>query len=141
MIPAAYYAYRRKLYHVFGLMALLATSLFWFDAPTTVSPTVSAYLQWEERLFFTNTSKLPLVALTLSVIIFLFLLFYAFWQRNVWYGLVVINAGTILKIIVSIAFGQEAGMASIMPSLTSLLIINLFAWVLYKRRPKPSPPQ
>lgn len=133
IVPAAYYAYRRKLWHILGFMVLLLTSLFWFDAPTTVSPTVSEYLQWEEQLFFTNDNNLPLIALTVGATLFLFLLFYAFWQRNVWYGLALINAGTLLKIVVSIGLGQEAGSAAIAPSLSSLLAINLIAWGVYRR--------
>lgn len=132
ILPAVYYAYRRKLWYVIGIMSLLATSLFWFAAPSMVAPMVSEYLQWEKQLFFSNDSELPLVALTGSIIIFLFFLFYAFWQRNVWYGLAVINAGTVLKIIVSVTFGQDAGMAAIAPSLFSLLVINLFAWFLWR---------
>lgn len=134
IIPASYYAYRRKVWHVIGFIALLATSLFWFDAPATVSPSVSEYLEWEKQLFFTNENKLPLIALIFGVVVFLLLLLHAFWQRNPWYGLALINAGTVLKIIVSVAFGQDAGMAAIVPSLSSLLVINLFAWFLWRRK-------
>lgn len=134
VIPAAYYAYHRKVWHVVGFMALLATSLFWFDAPATVPPSVSEYLEWEKQLFLTNENKLPLVALTFSVFVFLGLLFYSFWQRNPWYGLAVINTGTVLKLIVSVASGQDAGMAAIVPSLSSLLVINLLAWFLWRRK-------
>lgn len=133
IIPAAYYSCRRKLLHVVGFMALLATSLFWFNAPVVVPPAVSEYLEWEKQLFFTNDNKLPLVALIFCVVAFLLLFFNAFWQRNLWYGLVLINAGTVLKIIVSIVFGQDAGMAAVTPSLSSLFVINLFAWFLWRR--------
>ncbi len=134
VIPAAYYAYRRKLWHVVGFMALLASSLFWFDAPASVSPSVSEYLEWEKRLFFTNNNKLPLLAFVFGVFAFLGLFFYAFWQRSPWYGLALINAGTVLKVIVSVVFGQDAGMAAIVPSFSSLLVINLFAWFLWRRK-------
>lgn len=133
VVPAAYYAYRRRVWHVVGFMALLATSLFWFDAPATVPSSIEEYLKWEKKLFFTNDNKLPLVALIFGVCIFLWLLFYTFWQRNPWYGLAVINAGTVLKIIVSVALGQDAGVAAIIPSLSSLLVINLIALFLWKR--------
>ncbi len=133
IIPAAYYAYRRKVWHVLGFMLLLATSLFWFAAPEVTDPAIRDYLQWEADLFFSNESKLPLAALIVAVMIFLFLLFYAFWQRNPWFGLLVINAGTVLKIIVSLAFGEGAGEAAIVPSLSSLLVINLFAYFLWRR--------
>ncbi|MEO9599684.1 hypothetical protein [Parasphingorhabdus sp.] len=133
IIPAAYYAYRRKALHVIGFMLLLATSLFWFAAPGTADPAIQEYLQWEADLFLTNESKLPLVALVAAVLIFLFFLFYAFWQRNLLYGLLVINIGTVLKIVVSLAFGEAAGMAAVVPSLSSMLVINLFAYILWRR--------
>lgn len=134
IIPAAYYAYRRKLAHVAGFMLLLKASLFWFAAPTTVPPEISEYLAWEEKLFFSNDDKRPLIALIIAVAIFLFLLFYAFWKRNVWYGLAVINLGTLLKVAVSIGFGEDAGMAAVLPSLSSLLVINVSAWLWLRRQ-------
>lgn len=132
IIPAAYYAYRRKPWFIAGFMALLGTSLFWFSAPATVSPAVSAYLEWERQLFLANDSALPLIALVGAVIIFLLLFFYALWRRSLWLGLGLINAGTILKIIVSMTLGAEAGKAAIAPSVSSLIVINLVAWGLWR---------
>ncbi|MCG3268611.1 hypothetical protein [Yoonia sp. I 8.24] len=132
IIPAAYYAYRHKIWHIVGFMALLATSLFWFNAPAVVSSGVSDYLEWEKKLFLLNENMWPLFALIVSVVLFLTLLFYAFWQRNLWIGLAIINLGTALKIVVSVSFGQDAGMAAIVPSLSSLFVINLFAWLLWR---------
>tara|TARA_R110001599_G_scaffold26856_1_gene94559 strand:- start:5577 stop:5969 length:393 start_codon:yes stop_codon:yes gene_type:complete len=43
IIPAAYYAYPRKVWHVLGFMLLLATSLFWFAAPATTDPAIRDY--------------------------------------------------------------------------------------------------
>ena len=140
IIPAAYYAYRRKVWHVLGFMLLLATNLFLFAAPATTDPAIRDYLQWEADLFLSNNSSFPLLALILTVLIFLFLLFYAFWQHNPWLGLLVINVGTILKIVVSLVFGESAGEAAIVPSLSSLLVINLFAYFLYRRLRKSRKP-
>jgi len=137
IIPAGYYAYRRKAWHALGFMLLLVTSLFWFPAPVTTDPAIQNYLQWEADLFLNNENRLPLFALILAILVFLLLLFYAFWQRNPWYGLLIINVGTILKIIVSLAFGKEAGSAAITPSLSSLLVIDLLAVFLWRRLRKP----
>ncbi len=118
-------------------MALLGCSLFWFEAPENVPPLIAGYLDWEKRLFFTNDSLLPLLLLVFAVIVFLFVLFYALWQRNLWIGLLIINIGTILKIVVSVGLGKQAGSSAIAPSLSSLAIINIFAlviWLLSKRR-------
>jgi len=138
IIPACYYAYRRKIWHVISFNLLLVTSLFWFPAPLQVSPEVVAYLEWEKQLFFTNDTFLPLILLSSVVVLFLFCLFYAFWLRNPWLGLGLINVGTILKIIVSIVLGQDLGKAAIVPSLSSMAIINLLAfliWKFFKKRP------
>lgn len=132
LIPACYYAYRQKLWLVIGFMVLLACSLFWFAAPPNVSDRISGYLEWEKQLFFTNESRLPLMVLIVVVVVFLFGLFYAFWKRNVWIGLLLINAGTLAKIAVSVVLGGEAGTAAIVPSLVSLLVINCVAFAVWR---------
>lgn len=132
LIPACYYAYRRKIWHVVGFMALLATSLFWFPAPEQVSDSISDYLEWEKQLFFTNESRLPLIILIVVVSVFLFSLFFTFWKRSPFYGLVLINLGTILKIIVSLGFGKEVGTVSIIPSLSSIAVINVVYFLVRK---------
>ncbi len=132
LIPACYYAYRQNLWMVVGFMILMACSLYWFAAPAIVSEQVRGYLEWEKQLFFTNESRVPLISLTVAVLIFLFGLFYAFWKRNVWVGLVLINAGTVAKIIVSVFFGGELGTAAILPSLSSLAIINCTTYLIWR---------
>lgn len=132
IIPACYYAYKQKLGFVIGIMVLLGTSLFWFAPPTEVSETISGYLDWERQMFFNSSNRNPIIILSISVLIFLFLLFYAFWQKSFWIGLLVLNIGNILKIGVSIFFGGDAGMASIVPTLSSILILNILAFVIWK---------
>jgi len=133
IIPAAYYAYRHKPWHVIGCMSLLGTSLFWFPAPAQVSAAVTDYLEWEKQLFFINENRLPLIAMSLAVVVFLFGFFYSLWKRNVLYGLILINIGTLMKIVVSLLFGQKAGTAAIAPSISSLLAINLIYWLIWWR--------
>ncbi len=132
LIPACYYAFRQKFWLIIGFMAMLFCSLFWFAAPISVPEHVSGYLEWEKQLFFTSESVLSLLVLTFVVIVFLVALFSAFWHRNPWLGLALVNAGTILKIIVSIGLGKEAGKAAIVPSLSSLVVINLVAYVAWR---------
>ena len=97
IIPACYYAYQRKLGYVLGFLALLATSLFWFAPPAEVSETVSGYLEWERRAFLNPENRRSFLVLFVAVCVFLFSLFYAFWQRNLWYGLIVFNIGNITE--------------------------------------------
>ncbi|WP_157716256.1 hypothetical protein [Roseivirga echinicomitans] len=136
IIPACYFAYHHKLWHTGAWMALMFASLFWFSAPQQVSESVQAYLEWENKLFFNGDSIVPLVVLIAGVLAFLFGLFYAFYRRNMWYGLLVFNIGTLLKIFVSLTWGKETGVTAIVPSLSSMLFINIVAWLLWKRTKK-----
>ena len=133
IIPAAYYAYRHKPWHIIGFMSLLGTSLFWFPAPAQVPAAVTDYLEWEKQLFFVNENRLPLVAMSVAVVVFLFGFFYSLWKRNVLYGLILINLGTLIKMVISLRFAQEAGTAAIAPSLSSLLAINFIYWLFWRR--------
>ncbi len=132
LIPVCYYAYRRNLGLILGFMIMLFCSLFWFEAPAEVPSHVSAYLDWEKQLFFSNESLIPLFTLVVVVCVFLILLFTAFWQRNPVLGLILINAGTVAKVVVSVALAKETGAASIVPSLSSLIVVNLVAFVLWR---------
>ncbi len=132
LIPACYYAYRKKIWLVIGFMAMLFCSLFWFAAPANVSANVSDYLEWEKQLFFSNESKAPLLVLTLVVTGFLVALFSAFWRRKPWLGLVLINAGTVLKIFVGLVLDKESGGAAVAPSLSSLAVINFVAFAVWR---------
>lgn len=134
IIPACYYAYRRKIGFVISILIILGTSLFWFSPPVVVSETVSKYLEWERQAFFNPEYRLPLIVLSTTVLFFLFGLFYAIWQRNFWIGLIVLNIGNILKIAVSLIFGGNAGNAVIIPTLSSIFIINLVAFGIWKWR-------
>lgn len=132
IIPACYYAYRHKIWLSISMILLIFTSLFWFEAPQNIPESVSNYLEWEKQLFLINESIFPLVFLIIAVVIFLFSLFYAFWKRNLWYGVIVLNCGTILKIIVSLVAGGELGKGSIVPSISSILLINITAFLVWK---------
>lgn len=132
IIPACYYAYRQKLGFIIGIMVLLGASLFWFAPPVEVSETISGYLDWEREAFLNPNNQKPLIVLGLVVLIFLFLLFYAFWHRNYWIGLLVLNIGNLLKIAVSVVLGEDAGMAAIIPTLSSMAILNIIALVIWK---------
>lgn len=134
LVPACYYAYRRNLWLIVGFMAMLFSSLFWFAAPENVSEQVSAYLEWEKHVFFSNTSMVPILLLVAAVALFLTGLFSAIWYRSYWLGLVLINVGTLAKIVVSITLGKEVGTAAVIPSLSSLAMINLVALLVWRFR-------
>jgi len=141
ILPACYYAYQRKPGYLLGILALLATSLFWFAPPTEVADSVSGYLEWERRFFLNPDNMLPMFALAFAAATFLFLLFYSLWHRNVLVGLIVLNVGSLLKIAISVTLGGEAGKAAIGPTVSSIVALNLcafFIWKWMKRRSRHS---
>ncbi len=123
LLPFCYFAYRRSLPGIVVTLLLFPTSLFWFPAPENPSPRVEGYLAWE-RQFLLEGSVVAQVALVLLVLAFFVALAAAFWRRSWLWGLAVINAGTLLKVIWSVEFGGAAGWASLAPSLFTLAITD-----------------
>ncbi len=137
LLPFCFFAYKRSLLGILVTLLVFPTSLFWFPAPENPSPRVEGYLAWE-RQFLTEGSVAARVALVLLVIGFFVALATAFWKRSWLWGLAVLNAGTLLKVIWSVAFGGAAGWASLAPSLFTLAVteaaIVLAARWLKRRR-------
>jgi hypothetical protein len=123
LLPFCYFAYRRSVWGIVVTLLLFPTSLFWFPAPENPSARVEGYLAWE-RQFLIEGSVVARVALALLVIGFFVALAVAFWKRSWVWGLAVINAGTLLKVIWSVAFGGATGWASLAPSLFILAVTD-----------------
>ena len=64
------------------------------------------------------------VVFLLLVVAFFVALATAFWRRSWLWGLAVLNAGTLLKVIWSVAFGGAVGWASLAPSLFTLAVTD-----------------
>ena len=122
LLPFCYFAYRRSLLGILVTLLAFPTSLFWFPAPENPSPRVEGYLAWEHQ-FLTEGSVAARLALVLLVIGF-FVALAAFWKRSWLWGLAVLNVGTLLKVIWSVAFGGAAGWASLVPSLFTLAVTD-----------------
>jgi hypothetical protein len=123
ILPFCWFAYRRSLLGLAVTLLVFPTSLFWFPAPENPSARVEGYLAWE-RQFLTEGNGAVRVALVLLVVTFFVALGAAFWRRSWLWGLAVLNVGTLLKVIWSVAFGGEAGWASLSPSIVTLAIVN-----------------
>ena len=123
LLPFCYFAYRRSVLGIVVTLLIFPTSLFWFPAPENPSPRVEEYLAWE-RHFLTEGSVGARVVCLLLVVAFFVALAAAFWRRSWLWGLAVINAGTLLKVIWSVAFGGAAGWASLVPSLFTLAVTD-----------------
>jgi hypothetical protein len=138
LLPFCYFAYRRSLTGIVATLLLFPTSLFWFPAPENPSPRVEGYLAWE-RHFLTEGNVVARVTLVVFVVAFFVALAAAFWKRSWLWGLAVINAGTLLKVIWSVAFGGATGWASLVPSLFTLAVTDaaiLLAMRFLRRRRK-----
>jgi hypothetical protein len=123
IIPFCYFAYRRSVKGILLTLLVLPTSLFWFPAPENPDPKVVGYLAWE-REFVTGGPPGARVALLLLVVAFFVALAAAFWKRNWWYGLAVLNVGTLLKVVWSVGYAGERGWASLLPSVVTLVVCN-----------------
>ncbi len=123
LLPFCYFAYRRSVWGIVATLLLFPTSLFWFPAPENPSPRVEGYLAWE-RQFLLEGSVVARVALVLMVVAFFVALAIAFWKRSWLWGLVVINAGTLLKVIWSVAFGGATGWASLAAFIFTLAVTD-----------------
>jgi hypothetical protein len=138
LLPFCFFAYRRSILGILVTLLVFPTSLFWVPAPEDPSPRVEGYLAWEIQ-FLTEGSVVARVALALLVVGFFVALAAAFWKRSWLWGLAVLNAGTLLKVIWSVAFGGAAGWASLAPSIFTLVVTDaviLLAMRFLKRRRK-----
>jgi CHASE2 domain-containing sensor protein len=111
-------------------LAATLTSIAWFPAPTTPDAEILRYLEVERRWL---ASGPHLAAMAFLVGGSLWLLATAFWTRRWLYGLLVLNAATLLKVVFGVAFGGEAGWVSLAPSLVTLAICNAAFAALYVR--------
>lgn len=131
LLPFCFFAYRRSIAGIAATLLIFPTSLFWFPAPENPSPRVAEYLAWELQ-FLAEGSAVARVFLGVLVIAFFVALGAAFWKRSLLWGLGVLNAATLLKVIWSVTFGGEAGWASLVPALVTLAICD--AALLYAAR-------
>ena len=124
LIPFCIFAYRRSLKGMGWTLVALATSMFWFPAPATVDPRMVDFLKMEQEYLAGGWTPWKVLAAAL-VPLCLFALARAFWMRSIGYGLVVLHAMALGKIIWSFAYGDTAGgMAVAAPALVGLVICN-----------------
>ena len=136
LLPFCFFAYRRSVWGIVATLLLFPTSLFWFPAPENPNARVEGYLALE-RQYLLEGGIVARIALLLLVVAFFVALAAAFWKRSWLWGLAVLNAGTLLKVIWSVAFGGAAGWASLVPSLFTLAVTDaaiLLAMRWLKRR-------
>ena len=141
VLPFCYFAYKRSLWGIVLTVVALSTSMFWFPAPERVDPRAAEFLA-VEREYLTSGWSLWKVMLALLVPISFAALAVAFWKRSLVWGLVVINAMVLVKIVWSFYFGDESGGLTLLPSaLAGLAVCDAVILYVVRRMRKNSSPK
>ena len=141
VLPFCYFAYKRSLWGIVLTVVALSTSMFWFPAPERVDPRAAEFLA-VEREYLTSGWPLWKVMLALLVPISFAALAVAFWKRSLVWGLVVINAMVLVKIVWSFYFGDESGGLTLLPSaLAGLAVCDAVILYVVRRMRKNSSPK
>jgi hypothetical protein len=102
--------------------------MFWFPAPERVDPRVEEFLAFEREWLTGEWTTEKIVAAMIPPLI-IGAMCLAFWKRSLTWGLVVINAMAVTKLLWGIIDGEGSGWAMLAPALAGLLVCN--AVVLY----------
>jgi hypothetical protein len=141
LLPFCYFAYKRSLWGIVLTVLALATSMFWFPAPERVDPRAAEFLA-VEREYLTSGWTLTKVLLALIVPVSFAALAVAFWKRSLVWGLAVINAMVLVKIVWSFYFGDESGGLTLLPSaLAGLAVCDAVILYIVRRMRKGSSPR
>ncbi len=141
LLPFCYFAYKRSLFGIVLTVLALATSMFWFPAPERVDPRAVAFLA-VEREYLTGDWPLWKVLLALLVPVSFAALAVAFWRRSLVWGLVVINAMVLVKVVWSFYFGDTSGGLTLLPSaVVGLAVCDAVILYVARRTRKGSSPR
>ena len=141
LLPFCYFAYKRSLLGIVLTVVALATSMFWFPAPEQADPRAAEFLAVEKE-YLTGDWTLWKVMLALVLPISFAALALAFWKRSLVWGLAVINAMVLVKIVWSFYFGDESGGLTLLPSaVAGLLVCDAVILYVLRRMRKGSSPE
>ena len=115
LLPFCSFAYKRSLWGITLTVVALATSMFWFPAPERADPRAADFLA-VEKAYLTSDWSLWKVLLSLIVPASFAALGVAFWKRSLVWGLAVINAMVLVKVVWSFYFGEASGGLTLLPS-------------------------
>jgi hypothetical protein len=134
LLPFCYFAYRRSLFGITITLVALATSMFWFPAPEQSSSGALEFLAME-REYLTGEWTVARLLLALIVPLSFAVLALAFWKRSIVYGLVLINAMVLIKVVWSFYFGGGSGGLTLLPSaIVGLAVCDAVVLYLIRRR-------
>jgi hypothetical protein len=136
LIPYCYFAYRRSGIGIALTIVALVTSMFWFPVPETVSPAVLDALE-AERNYLLGQWNVWKLAVALLVPLLFTALALALWRRSILWGLGVVNAMVLIKVVwTGIFFEQQAFTAHLLPALLGLAVCNIALIWWWRKSPR-----
>jgi pimeloyl-ACP methyl ester carboxylesterase len=132
LLPLAWAAWRRSGWGIAATLVALVTSMAWFPAPARPDPRVLEFLAFE-REYLTGGWTLGKVLLSLVPIALVAAYCLAFWRRSPGWGLVLLNAMALGKLLWGVVLGDGTGWAMTGPLLAGLAVGDV-ALVLAARR-------
>lgn len=108
------------------MVVALATSMFWFPAPSTPQPRIAEFLEAERQYLLGPWPPDKLIFAAL-VPLFFAVVGLAFWRRSIVLGLTAINTASVIKIMWGFIYGGASGWSVVVPALVGLAIINATA--------------
>lgn len=123
LVPYCYFAWRRNLIGMVATVLALATSMFWFPAPTQPDPRAVEFLE-AERQYLLGPWNLTKALFAALVPLFFVSVGFAFWRRSVVVGLAAINVASMIKIGWSVYFAGTSGWTVVAPAVIGLAVIN-----------------
>ena len=115
---------------------LTLTSMGWFAPPSETNSHVQQFLQVEQQ-YLRGEWTFGKIFLTLLIPLSFTTLAMALWWRNVWLGVAVMAFMAIGKLLWSITFSGEAGLAVIAPATIGFVLCSGCLWlamILSRRR-------
>ncbi|WP_026584701.1 hypothetical protein [Bacillus sp. J33] len=132
LIVLAFFAYKRSWTGVIITFFLMMSSMVWFPAPEKINPQMQAVLEYEKTLLSNPVSAILTIAL---MMVFVVLILMAFWKHSLKFGLIILNAALIGKVILSLLFTGENGWAPLGNTLFGLILVNgIGAFILYRKQ-------
>jgi hypothetical protein len=122
LLPFVLFAYRRSWPGLAATLLALASSMFWFPAPTAPDPRVLRFLAAERGYLIAGWTA-GKVALSALVPLTMTALAVAFWRRSFGWGLAVMTFIAVAKIVWSVAY-DRGGVAVVAPAVVGLAITN-----------------
>ena len=132
VLPYCYFAYRRSGVGIALTIVAVLSSMFWFPAPDAPDPRAAAFLA-AERQYITGSWNFAKIAMTALVPVWFYVLGWAFWRRSWLAGFLVVNIGSLLKVVWSVYYGGEAAWSIIPPVAIGLLLFNGIGYYWYRR--------